>query len=189
MPHVIEPAPTGRATCRGCGKPVAKGTLRLGEVVPNLYADGEGAESKQWYHLACGAYRRPEAFLDAIGRWSEPVDGREALEAEARLGVEHTRLPRLDQANRAASGRAACRACRTPIAKGGWRLSLVFWQDGRFVPAGFIHVPCAAPYFETTAILDRVRYFTPDLTDADVTEIAAALALPPPAPMAADPSS
>jgi hypothetical protein len=189
MPHLIEPAPTGRAMCRGCGRPVPKGSLRLGEVVPNLFAEGDGAETRQWYHLACGAYRRPEAFLDALTRWTEPLDGRETLEAEARLGLAHPRLPRLDQANRAASGRAACRACRTPIAKGEWRLSLVFWQDGRFVPAGFIHVPCAAGYLETTAILDRVRYFTPDLPDADVAEIAAALAAPPPAPLVAEPSS
>ena len=41
MPHVFEPAPTGRAKCRGCGRPIAQGDLRFGERIPNPFAEGE----------------------------------------------------------------------------------------------------------------------------------------------------
>jgi hypothetical protein len=55
--------------------------------------------------------------------------------------------------------------------KDTWRITLVYYEDGRFVAAGFIHVGCAQPYLETTDILPRLRHFTPTLTEADVTEI------------------
>lgn len=175
MPHVVERAPTGRAKCRGCGTAIAKGDLRLGEAVPNLYADAEGAESSHWYHLWCAAYRRPEALLQAIETTTEALDERDALVAAAELGVARHRLPRVDQVGRAPSGRATCRECRTPIEKGGWRLSLLFWQDGRFAPAGYIHLGCARAYLGTVAIIDRLRYFTRELEPADASAIAAAL--------------
>ena len=41
MPHVIEPAPTGRAKCRGCGEKIGAGELRFGESLPNPFAEGE----------------------------------------------------------------------------------------------------------------------------------------------------
>jgi hypothetical protein len=90
--------------------------------------------------------------------------------------VAHPRLPRLDQASRAPSGRATCRECRAAIAKDAWRIALLFWQDGRFMPSGFIHAGCAGPYFETTAIFGRLRHFTPSLTDEDSAELQTAIA-------------
>jgi hypothetical protein len=175
MPHVIERAPTGRAKCRGCATPIAKGELRLGEAVPNPFADAEGAETTHWYHPACAAFKRPEAFLQAIEATSEAVSDREALEGAARLGVTHRRLSRVDRASRAPSGRATCRACKAPIEKGAWRIALVFYEDGRFSPSGFIHAGCAGAYLETTAVLDRIRHFSPGLSDSDAAEIEAAL--------------
>ena len=50
MPHVLERATTGRAKCRGCGSAIAKDTVRVGDAVPNLFADKEGAEAMHWYH-------------------------------------------------------------------------------------------------------------------------------------------
>lgn len=177
MPHVIERASTGRAKCRGCGGAIAKDTWRVGEAVPNPFADGENAEARHWYHPRCAAYRRPVAFLDAVAHAdAAPFDDRERLLEEARRGVAHERLPRLDQAERAPSGRAACRQCRTPIPKDAWRLTLRFWEEGRFVPAGYLHPGCVAQYAGTGDVLDRVRVFTPTLTDADLAELAAALA-------------
>jgi len=41
MPDVLQPAPTGRAKCRGCAKPMTKGELRFGESVANPFAEGE----------------------------------------------------------------------------------------------------------------------------------------------------
>jgi Poly(ADP-ribose) polymerase and DNA-Ligase Zn-finger region len=180
MPHVIERAATGRAKCRGCGTVIVKDSLRLGEAVPNLYAEKDGAEARHWYHLTCAACRRPEAFLQAVASSELPLPDRGVLEAAAALGVAHHRVPRIDRAERATSARAACRACRTPIPKGDWRISLLFWQDGRFAPGGFIHATCAATYFETTQILDRLRHFTPDLTSTDLDALAQALTAGPP---------
>lgn len=167
MPHVIERATTGRARCRGCATAVAKDSARVGEAVPNLFSDTDGAEAMHWYHPLCAAYRRPEAFLQAIDGSDVVLPGRDHLVAIAAAGVAHHRLPRLDRAERAPSGRAACRSCRDAIAKDAWRVALLFWQDGRFAPAGFVHATCAAVYFGTAALLDRLRHFTPGLTEAD----------------------
>lgn len=175
MTSTIERAPTGRAKCRACGQLIATGDARLGERVPNPYADEEGAETTHWYHPVCAAYKRPEAFLAAIEPAAERLTEQDALAAAARLGVEHRRVARVDQAGRAPSGRAACRACKAPILKGAWRIGLVFYEDGRFAPSGYIHPACAASYLESTAILDRLRHFSPALTGADVAEIAAEL--------------
>src|SRR5688500_16765560 len=39
--HIIEPASSGRAKCRSCDQPIAKGELRFGERQPNAFGDGE----------------------------------------------------------------------------------------------------------------------------------------------------
>lgn len=172
MAHVVERAATGRAKCRVCGSPIPKGDLRFGERLPNPFAEGE---MTHWFHPACAACMRPEPFLEALAATAEELADRDWLEHEARLGVAHRRLPRVHAVGRATSGRATCRSCREPIAKGAWRISLLFNEEGRFVPSGFIHVPCAVAYLETADILQRLRYFTPTLTDADVEEIRAEL--------------
>ena len=128
-----------------------------------------------WFHVPCGALMRPEPFLEALAGFSGAVDRRDWLEQEARLGLEHRRLPRARAAGRAASGRATCRQCRETIAKDDWRIALAYYEDGRFAPSGFIHVRCAPAYFETIDIVERVRHLSPDSTDADITKIQADL--------------
>lgn len=174
MAHVFELASTGRAKCRGCGQQIAAKTVRLGERVPNPFSD-DGGETTHWYHPACGAFRRPEAFLDALGSATIEVPDRAALEQEAALGVAHHRAPRVSTASLAPTGRATCRGCKDAIAKDTWRIALVFYEDGRFVPSGFVHASCAASYLETTELLPRIRHFSPDLTDDDMAALSAAL--------------
>ena len=41
MAHVIEHASSGRAKCRSCDQPIAKGELRFGERQPNAFGEGE----------------------------------------------------------------------------------------------------------------------------------------------------
>lgn len=175
MAHVIEAATSGRAKCRGCGERIASGERRFGERLPNPFAEGE-AEMTHWFHLRCAAFRRPEAVLETLEAGPADLADRDELIREARAGVEHQRLPRLSTVERASSGRAACRACREPIAKDAWRISLVFYEEGRFVPAGFVHLACAASYFETSELMSRVKHFSPALTEAEAAEIGAALA-------------
>jgi hypothetical protein len=173
MSHVLEKAPTGRAMCRGCGGKIAAGEWRFGERLPNPYDEG-GGDMTRWFHLPCAAFKRPEPFVEMLAA-GEPFDDRERLEHEAKLGIEHRRLPRANTAERASTGRATCRQCKEPIAKGEWRISLVYYEDGRFSPAGYVHTACVSGYFETTAIMPRVKHFSPALTDADLAEIAAAV--------------
>jgi Poly(ADP-ribose) polymerase and DNA-Ligase Zn-finger region len=171
--HVIEPASSSRAKCRSCNQPIGKGELRFGERQPNSFGEGE---MTLWFHLRCGAYSRPEAFL-AVASTTPPDASLEPLCAAARFGIEHRRVPRIHGAERASSGRAHCRACRELIAKNEWRIALVFFEEYRFDPGGYLHVACARDYFETTDVLERIRHFSPELGEADFTELAAALAL------------
>lgn len=175
MPHLIEPAATGRAKCRGCGQAIAAGVLRFGEAVPNAFGEGE---TSQWYHLGCAACKRPEPFLQALAA-APAVEEAERLQADAQEGVDHPRLTRINGAERDPSGRAQCRQCKTNIAKGAWRITLVFWEEGRFNAAGFVHPGCAAAYFETAeGVMARVRRFAPGLSEADLDEIKAQLQRP-----------
>lgn len=177
MPHVIEHAASGRAKCRGCGKKIDKDELRFGESRPNAFGDGE---MTLWFHLPCAAYKRPEPFLELLdGVTAEEVVTDElgvalALRPSAEFGIENRRLPRLDQVDKAPTGRARCRSCRELIEKDSWRIGLVFFEEYRFEPSGFIHARCAAEYFGTTNIIDRVRYFNPDLEKPELEDIAKA---------------
>jgi hypothetical protein len=170
--HVIEPASSGRARCRSCDQPIAKGELRFGERQPNAFGEGE---MTLWFHLPCAAYSRPEPFLETQPAAPDPAE-LEPLAAAARFGIEHRRVPRLHGAERAASGRAHCRSCREPIGKGEWRLPLVFFEDYRFSPGGYIHPRCARAYFETVDLVDRIRHFSPKLSEEEIAEIAGEMA-------------
>ena len=170
MAHTIEAAKTGRAKCRGCGEPIAAGTLRIGERVPNPFGD-EGSETTLWYHVPCTAFLRPEVFIEVAAATTESIADRALLEHEANLGVAHRRLPRATAAGLAPTGRATCRSCKQMIEKDTWRIALLYFEDNRFSPSGFIHIRCAKEYLETTEIFGRLKHFSPQLTDAELQEI------------------
>lgn len=172
MAHVVEPASTGRAKCRGCGRKIDQGELRFGEVRPNPFGDGDATS---WFHLPCGAYKRPEPFLEWLESEAEPPEPAASLAAEARLGIEHPRLDRIAGAGRAPSGRARCRSCRELIEKDSWRIGLSFHAEGRFEPGGFVHASCAPSYFETSELLERAKRLSSELSEEDVTDLATAL--------------
>lgn len=175
LPHVFEISPSARAKCRGCGAPIAKGELRFGERLPNPF--DEGGEMTLWFHTICAAYKRPEPFLEALAAADAAIDDRERLERVAREGITHRRLPRINGAERAPSGRASCRSCHETIVKGEWRFPLVYFSEGRFEPSGFVHTKCSQEYFGTTDVMDRVRHFS-RLDEAEVGEIVRALHSP-----------
>lgn len=171
MTHVIEPAATGRSKCRACGGAIAKGDLRFGEELPNPFAEGF---VRLWFHVACGAYRRPAAFLETTTPDASDVDFA-ALRQQAERGVAHHRLPRIDGVEQSPSARARCRACREPIAKGLWRIPLVTFDEGMFSPAGNVHASCAHAYFGTDGIYERLSTFAPDLGADDQRSLRAEL--------------
>ena len=178
MPHVIERASSGRAKCRACGGKIASGDLRFGERLPNPFSE-EGGEMTHWFHPWCAAYRRPEVLLATVNAEGvalpEGFTELESMKQQAQLGVAHHRVPRVNTAERASTGRAVCRACKQAIVKDTWRISLLYYEDGRFQPSGFVHVSCARAYFETDAIMPRLKHFSPELTDDDVKAIEATL--------------
>jgi len=168
MPHVFEPASTGRAKCRGCGRQIERGTWRFGERVPNPYAEGEATF---WYHPLCAAYKRPAALLEALPSAPAELTHTDVLERAAHATAAHPRLPRLGGAERSPTGQARCRHCKQAIAKESWRIRLVHDEEGRFVPSGFLHLGCRRDYFEGGDIVPALLHFSSDLSDADREEL------------------
>lgn len=160
MAHVLAPAVSGRSRCRGCALLIGRGELRFGECLPNLFGEGEAT---LWFHPACAAYKRPQTFLEVLGPASD-VPERSALERAANQGVTHRRVPRIDGAERSPTGRASCRSCREPIARGSWRIRLVFFEDGHFSPGGYVHLACRLSYFGIDDILERLLHFSRELS-------------------------
>ena len=171
MPHVFEIAPTGRAKCRGCGLTIERGQVRFGERLPNAFGEGE---MTLWFHPGCAAYKRPESLLEGLAQAEESPAERGAWEAAARKSLEHRRLPRVDGAERASSGQAKCRHCREKIEKGAWRIRLVFYEEGRFSPGGFLHLACGPAYFEGHDALPAVLHFSSGLEESERQELARA---------------
>jgi len=124
-----------------------------------------------WFHLTCAAYARPEPFLEVAAS----AEASASLTKTAQFGIDHRRVPRIHGAERAPTGRARCRSCRELIAKDEWRIALVFFEEFRFEPGGFVHAGCAQPYFETIDIVDRIRHYSPDLGPADIAALEQAL--------------
>ena len=164
MPHVIEPAASGRAKCRGCGSILAKGEWRFGEKLPNPFGEGEVTH---WFHPACAAYKRAEALAATLADAPAELPGRADLDRMAAATLALPRLARIDGAERAPSSQARCRQCKEPIEKGAWRIRLVFHEEGTFSPGGFLHLGCRTPYFETDAVLAPVLHFSHALAEAE----------------------
>jgi len=173
VPHFFEPATSGRSKCRGCAQVIGQGELRFGERLPKPFAEGE---MTVWFHPACAAYKRPEPLLEALAETAVAVPDRETLERTARASLAHRRLPRIDGAERSPGAQAKCRSCREPIERGSWRIRLVYWEEGRFAPGGFVHLECRKAYFETDDILDRVLHFSRDLSADEREELERACA-------------
>lgn len=163
---MIEVASSGRAKCRACGRAIGKGELRFGERGPNPFGEGEAT---YWFHLRCAACKRAEAARESLEALPEDTAERDVLVAIARRGVEHPKLPRFAGVQRSPSNRARCRHCRETIDKGLFRITLDWWEDGRFGGAGYVHAACAAAYFGATDDLDtRMRWLDPEISDDDV---------------------
>jgi hypothetical protein len=164
VPHVFEPATSGRSKCRGCGQPIQKGEIRFGESVPNLFADGD---TTLWFHPLCAAYKRAQPLLEALEQATEPSLDRATLEQVARKSLDHERLQRIDGGERSPTGQAKCRGCHESIEKGSWRVRLVFYDEGRLAPGGFLHLKCRKAYFETDDIAAHVLHFSQSLSATD----------------------
>ena len=169
--HLLIPAPTSRSKCRGCGQPISRGEMRFGETLPNAFGQGE---MTLWFHPVCAAYKLPDSVLEALQETTDPIPDRESLQRAALKCKQHPRLARIGGAEHSRSGQAACRHCQEPIEKGSWRIRVVYYEEGRFSPGGYIHVSCSRAYLETDDVLEPVLQLNPALSETDRQELIAA---------------
>lgn len=178
MANLFEQAPSARSKCRGCGRGIERGELRFGERVQNLFAEGE---TTLWFHPICAAYKRPQALLETLEAGVEGVADQDGLKRVATWSLAHPKLCRIDGAEKSPSGQAKCRQCRQPIEKGTWRIRIIYYEEGRFSPGGYVHLGCRKDYFDTSEaggageIRDAILQFSPALSDVEREELTRAL--------------
>ena len=181
MAHMIEEAKSGRAGCRTCRKPIAKGELRFGEEVENQFAEG-GETTYRWHHMPCAAGSKTDelrATLAAHG--GDPPIGDELKSELERLMAEADakKPPPYPHADKAPSGRAKCQGCGETIPKGEIRVA--FERDierGMSVMkgAGYLHPKCAAAYMEQNGtshdeLTEAIRTNTRDLSEQEMDKL------------------
>ncbi len=128
-----------------------------------------------WFHPLCAAYKLPQPMSEALEQTTEGVPDKESLERAALASVTHPRIPRIDGAEKSPSGQARCRCCHESIEKGSWRIRIVFYEEGRFAPGGYVHLGCRNTYFETGAVLEPILQFSPALSEEERAELGRAL--------------
>lgn len=146
MAHRVEPAPSGRAGCRGCKAPIAKGALRFAEEFQSPYSEDGGPAFRYW-HLPCAAEKLANELSAALGAYDGHVEDRESIEATM---ATHLR-PEMPYAERAGTGRARCRACDVTIKKGELRVAFERTFDSPMGPqkgAAYAHLKCVPRYLE-----------------------------------------
>jgi len=144
-PYVIEGARSSRSRCKTCRRTIEKGTLRIGMLIEGPYGEGY-----LWHHLRCAARRRIEQVEEAysLEAWNQakelpkkipPLDElRRQAEETAERRVKRRELP---YAELDPSGRARCKHCGEPMAKGAIRVVLGREVEfGGQVRTGPIHV-------------------------------------------------
>jgi hypothetical protein len=144
MAHHVEIAPSGRASCRGCKKPIAKGVVRFAEEAPNPFSD-EGGMAYRYWHLACAAPKLANELAGALASYEGTIEDRAAIDA---LVAEHMR-PDLPYAERAGTGRAHCRTCEETIRKGELRVAFERVFESPMGPqkgAAYAHPKCVPSY-------------------------------------------
>src|SRR4051812_42892107 len=123
MANVIEEAKSGRASCRTCKKPIAKGELRLGVETTTQFSD---TPSMQWHHLLCAAGKLPAELKEAMASYSGTIPNQAELDkamADA-LKKGHAKPGGYPFADRAPTGRAKCMQCEEVIAKDTFRVAV-----------------------------------------------------------------
>jgi hypothetical protein len=180
MAHIIEEAKSGRAGCRTCKKPIAKGELRFGEEVENQFGDA-GDTTHRWHHMPCAAGSKSDELRSALEGPDAPAIPADLKTELERLMVEADakKPPPYPHADKAPSGRAKCQACGEAIPKGEIRVA--FERDierGMSVMkgAGYVHPKCAATHFEEQGtshddLTDALRKNTRDLSEQELDKL------------------
>lgn len=174
MAHTIEIAKSGRAGCRSCRNPIAKGELRFGEETPNQFGE-PGDTSYRWHHIKCAAGKLPAELREALATYPGEVPEREELD-KLMAEADANRPPPFPYADRAPTGRAKCQGCGETLAKGALRVAVERdIERGMTVTkgAGYLHPACAAAYVEANGgthekLTEGLRANTRSLPEADL---------------------
>ena len=179
MAHMIEAAKSGRASCRTCKKPIAKGELRLGEEVANQFAAGE--MTYVWHHLECAAKKKPGPLKAALETTTVDVPNKDALLAELASSAKTEKPSTFPYAERAPTGRSSCMQCNESIPKGELRVAVEREVDtGSFVAksAGYLHPACAVEHTkeDAEALFTKLKANSGNLEAGDLDALKAELA-------------
>ena len=181
MAHIIEEAKSGRAGCRTCRKPIAKGELRFGEEVENQFADG-GETTHRWHHMTCAAGSKTDELRATLAthEGTPPIPGDQRAELDRLMSeADAKKPPPYPHADKAPSGRAKCQGCGETIPKG--ELRVAFERDierGMSVMkgAGYLHPKCAAAHLEQSGtshdeLTEAIRTNTRDLSESEMEKL------------------
>lgn len=179
MPHTIEEAKSGRAACRTCRKPIAKGELRFGEEAENQFADG-GETTFRWHHLTCAAGSKTDELRATLAENTVTIPDELRAEVDRLMAdADAKKPPPYPHADKAPSGRAKCQGCSETIAKGEIRVAFEREiERGMQVMkgAGYVHPRCAAAYFEEKGtshaeLTEALRTNTRDLSEQELDKL------------------
>lgn len=153
MANHIEEAKSGRASCRTCKKPIAKGELRLGVEAANAFGD---TPSMQWHHLPCAAAKLPRELEEALQAYVGDVPNRDELEQAMKDAIAkgHAKPGGMPYADRAPTGRAKCMQCGQPIEKDALRVAVEreLTVGGNVqTGAGYLHPACVPAHIEASS--------------------------------------
>lgn len=158
MEHLLELAPSGRATCRTCQEKIAKGELRFGEAVPSQF--GSSGFTTVWHHLKCAARAKTELVRPLVEAYEGDIPNRDSLFAQAAAGGVAPKGTKgaasaLPNADLAPTNRAKCMVCGETIAKGSVRVAVEREIDtGSFstTGAGYLHPACLEPWADEQGV-------------------------------------
>jgi len=138
----LEVSPSGRAACRGCKKPIAKGEVRFAE---SYTMPGTDQVAFRYHHTACAVAKLASELGEAIAAYEGELPEREALLAAIASAPKKTGKDRpLPHADRAPTSRARCTQCGEPIEKGTLRIGVQREADpGSFARGpSYMHAGC-----------------------------------------------
>jgi poly [ADP-ribose] polymerase len=178
MAHIIEEAKSGRAGCRTCRKPIAKGELRFGEEVENQFSDS-GETTHRWHHMSCAAASKTEELRSALVAYAGMPDEQRAELERLMAEADAKKPPPYPHGDKAPTGRAKCLGCGESIPKGEIRVAIEREiERGMMVTkgAGYLHPKCAAAYVEEqggthTELTEALRTNTRDLSEAEMEKL------------------
>lgn len=152
MANVIEEAKSGRASCRTCRKPIAKGELRLGVETQTQFSD---TPSLQWHHLLCAAGKLPTELAAALAEYTGEVPNRAEIDAAMEQAAKKAaaRPNAHPFADHAPTGRARCMQCGQGIEKGAFRIAVERELEiggNATHGTGYMHPACVMAHLEAS---------------------------------------